>query len=186
MTELVKAYDSTVPESVPGEAPVVFPYHDGLYAWTSGDLRRFAGKPRAYISVEGWWGAGIFDLEPGCCDVGEVARAMETRRAHGLASVVYTAQASWEANYAALAAKLADGGGGPATNWLVAQYDTDAYLQPVEVLEKLPVPTSLPTLGKRLRAVGHQYANGPNLAPTYDISVVDLDALRLLPGVLFR
>lgn len=168
---LTQLYDSTCPWTIPDRARAVMPYMDGLYRWDATQLARFRSVPVFPITVEDDPAACVFDLEPGCCTIEGVANAINTRRREGKASIVYCSESPWQDNFNGFyAAGLRYGG--PPTFWLIAAYIVGPNA-PLE--DEPPMPTALPTLGKRLKAVGRQYFSGPNV-DGYDISAVDLPA----------
>ena len=166
---LTLLYDSTCPWAVPDRAAAVMPYMDGLYRWDSTQVARFRSVPVFPITVEDDPRACVFDLEPGCCTIEGVAEAMNTRRKMGKASIVYCSESPWQDNFNGFyAAGLRYGG--PPSYWLIADYIVGPN---APLKDEPPMPTALPTLGKRLKAVGRQFFSGPNV-DGYDVSAVDL------------
>jgi hypothetical protein len=142
------------PDSVDG---VLYPL-DGLYVWPASVLARFKGKVHFPYTVAGDPRAAVFDLEPGCCSVAEVASGIEVRRKLGAASIVYCSIANWQTYYDQLDQLLTTG---PVSYWWVADYRSPDR------------PGVLPALSKRYRAVGLQWYD----FGSYDLSMVDHAAL---------
>jgi len=172
VTSLQLAYDSVTPGTIPEAADFVFPWFDGLFAWPAAQYARFAGRRRNPVTIEGNPRVGVFDLEPGCCTVGEVARGMHARRLLGLSSVVYCSEASWPSYLEQLTEALAaTATPGAPSYWWVAAYE-DGFSTDVDLVRP---PSALPCLGRRLQAVACQYASPTSgAAHYYDLSVVDL------------
>lgn len=169
---LIKMYDSTVPESIPDDAPAVAYYMDGPYAWATAQVNRFKGKPRFPISVQGNADASVLDYEPGACTLDEVIRAYHYRRSHGKPTITYVEESKWAGTYTALKDALRE----PAAFWWVAAWYYPAGALSLPMMENQTPPSSLPGL-KRVASIGRQYLAGGNLAPTYDMSVIDIDRI---------
>jgi len=164
-------WDSAAPAAIPDDAQIVAPYCDGIYAWPELQLERFRGRAKMlFVTVEGNPGAPCFDLEAGCCTVAEVVAGMHERRRQGKPSVVYTYLDNW---LPAITELDAAGLTQPPAYWWIAHPAEQVSSSPLGV--GFPPTSTFPALGKRLRAVGFQYAWGPPTGPTcYNLSAIDL------------
>lgn len=80
-------YDSADPSKIPADAPVIFPYLDGRYAWQQS---RFPKAKFRYITVLGDARAAILDWEPGCVyNPDTLLKWVETRHGRGEGCTVY-------------------------------------------------------------------------------------------------
>lgn len=138
---------------------------DGIYVWPTATLAKFKGKLSFRYTVFGNPAAAVFDIEAGCCTIGEAVDGIRQRRAQHASSIVYCSRSAWQETYNSLKWGLDCE---PATNWWVADYLTRTR------------PETLPVLGQRVRAMGLQYWD----FGTYDMSVVDFD--RIPPNTVTR
>lgn len=89
-------YDSISPSSIPSNAPVVFGYVDGRFAWAPGDWARFTGT-KLRIAVFPQTNDGhILDCEPGDALPSQCPGWAQMRRAAGVDPTIYTSQSEWQ------------------------------------------------------------------------------------------
>ena len=125
MTDI--GYDSTVPGDVPGNAAAIFPYKDGIYAWSVGAIARFPSARKGYITVNGEVGVQIIDCEPGCVwPVSKAAALAHETLVSGVRPTLYANASTWPSLDAALHA-VGIGRTVNADGWL-ADYDGVATL----------------------------------------------------------
>jgi len=89
-------YDSVTPSNIPTDAPVVFGYVDGHYAWSAGDWARFTTRTKIRIAVfPGTNDGHVLDCEPGDAVPSQCPGWVKMRRNAGIDPTVYTSLGEW-------------------------------------------------------------------------------------------
>lgn len=153
-------YDSVSPGSIPTNAPVVFGYVDGRFAWSPGDWARFTTKTKLRIAVFPSTNDGhILDCEPGDAVPSQCPGWVKMRRAAGIDPTVYTSMSEWGQVIDAFI-----NAGVPQPHYWIAAYPGSG-----EVQETL----------RGITSIAHQFADPPNSGGNFDKSVV----VDVWPGV---
>jgi hypothetical protein len=91
---MTTCYDSTSPDQIPADAPIVAGYIDGLYAWSAAQWARFPGQ-HVTITVFGAAGARVADVERGDLTPAQGADWARREIAAGRRPTIYSDRSTW-------------------------------------------------------------------------------------------